>query len=102
MYPSLIVAQSGGGDGLLFRPSKIPFLYVVRRWSPIASASGSVTLSDPLLPFLYNFYCVMYSVITYLYVLVLPHDFYGNQTTAHPVMTVCVAVSLASPSLMGE
>ena len=55
VYPSLIVAQSGGGDGFLFRPSKIPFLYVVRRWSPFASASGSVTLSDPLLPFLYIF-----------------------------------------------
>ena len=43
--PSLIVAQSGGGDGFLFRPSRIPFLNVVRRWSPFASASGSVALS---------------------------------------------------------
>ena len=43
--PSLIVAQSGGGDGFLFRPLKIPFLNVVRRWSPFASASGLVTLS---------------------------------------------------------
>ena len=42
---SLIVAQSGGGDGFLFRPSKIPFLYVARRWSPLASASGSVASS---------------------------------------------------------
>ena len=43
--PSLIVAQSGGGDGFLFRPSMIPFLNVVRRWSPFASASGSVAVS---------------------------------------------------------
>ena len=43
--PSLIVAQSGGGDGFLFLPSKIPFLNVARRWSPLASASGSVALS---------------------------------------------------------
>ena len=43
--PSLIVAQSGGGNGFLFRPSMIPFLNVVRRWSPFASASGSVALS---------------------------------------------------------
>ena len=43
--PSLIVgfvAQSGRGDGILFRSLKIPFLNVVRRWSPFASASGSV------------------------------------------------------------
>ena len=45
VYPSLIIAQSGGGDGFLFRPSRIPFLNVVRRWSPFASASGSVALS---------------------------------------------------------
>ena len=43
--PSLIVAQSGGGDGFLFRPSRIPFLNVARRWSPLALASGSVALS---------------------------------------------------------
>ena len=43
--PSLIVAQSGGGDGFLFRPSKIPSLNVARRWSPLASPSGSVALS---------------------------------------------------------
>ena len=43
--PSLIVAQSGGGDGFLFRPTRIPFLYVARRWSPFASALGSVALS---------------------------------------------------------
>ena len=43
--PSLIVAQSGGGDGFLFRPSMIPVLNVVRRWSLFASASGSVALS---------------------------------------------------------
>ena len=44
-FPSLIVAQSGGGDGFLVRPSKIPFLYVARRWSPFATALGSVALS---------------------------------------------------------
>ena len=38
-------AQSGGGDGFLFRPSMIPFLNVVRRWSPFASALGSVAVS---------------------------------------------------------
>ena len=43
--PSLIVALSGGGDSFLFRPSRIPFLNVARRWSPLASASGSVALS---------------------------------------------------------
>ena len=37
--------QSGGGDGFLFRLSMIPFLNVVRRWSPFASASGSVAVS---------------------------------------------------------
>ena len=39
------VPKSGGGDGFLFRQSKIPSLNVVQRWSPFASASGSVTLS---------------------------------------------------------
>ena len=43
--PSLIVAQSGRGDGFLFRPSRIPFLNVVRRWSPFASALGLVAVS---------------------------------------------------------
>ena len=43
--PSLIVAQSGGGDGFLFCPSRIPFLNVVRHWSPFATASGSVALA---------------------------------------------------------
>ena len=43
--PSLIVAQSGGGDGFLFRPLKIPFMNVARRWSPFATASSSVALS---------------------------------------------------------
>ena len=52
VYPSLIVAQSGGGDSFLFRPSKIPFLYEARRWSPFASASGSVTLSETFFVFL--------------------------------------------------
>ena len=44
--PSLIVAQSGGGDSFLFRPSKILFLDVAQRWSPFAAASGSVALSE--------------------------------------------------------
>ena len=44
--PSLIVTQSGGGDGFLFRPSKIPFLDVAQRWIPFAAASGSVALSE--------------------------------------------------------
>ena len=44
--PSLIVGQSGGGDGFLFCPSWIPFLNIARRWSPFASASGSVALSE--------------------------------------------------------
>ena len=44
-FPSLIVAQSGGGDGFLFRLSKIPFFDVARRWSPFALALGSVALS---------------------------------------------------------
>ena len=39
------VPKSGGGDGFLFRPSMIPFLNVVQRWSPFASASGWVALS---------------------------------------------------------
>ena len=44
-FPSLIVAQSGGGDGFLFRPSKIPFFDVAQRWSPFAPALGSVALN---------------------------------------------------------
>ena len=44
--PSLIVAQPGGGDGFLFCPLRIPFLSVVRLWSPFATASGSVALAD--------------------------------------------------------
>ena len=47
--PSLSVAQSGGGDGFFFRPSMIPVLDVVRLWSPIASASGSVALSGTVI-----------------------------------------------------
>ena len=43
--PSLIVAQPGGGDCFLFRPSRMPFLSVARLWSPFATASGSVALA---------------------------------------------------------
>ena len=65
--PSLIVAQSGGGDGFLFRPSKIPFLNVARHWSPLASASGSVALSWTLIiPLLCYYVKFLYSII-YLY-----------------------------------
>ena len=32
----------------LFRPSMIPVLNVMRRWSPFASASGSVALSSTI------------------------------------------------------
>ena len=39
------VPKSGGGDSFLFRPSMIPFLNVVRRWSPFASALGSIAVS---------------------------------------------------------
>ena len=63
--PSLIVAQSGGGDGFLFCPSRIPFLNVVRRWSPFASASGSVALADLLF-----FLCItLFNNITYFIVI---------------------------------
>ena len=65
--PSLIVVQSGGGDDFLFRPSKIPFLNVVRRWSPFGFGIGFGHLE---LNFTYNFYitvlCFLYSII-YLY-----------------------------------
>ena len=66
VYPSLIVAQSGGGDGFLFRTSKIPFLYVARRWSPFASASSSVTLSETLLIFLY-YIIVLCIILLYIF-----------------------------------
>ena len=63
--PSLIVAQFGGGDGFLFRPSRIPFLNVVRRWSLFASASGSVALAD-----LFLFLCItLLNNITYFIVI---------------------------------
>ena len=41
------------------------------------------------------FYIVLYIGLC------LPHDFFGNQTTAHPVVKVCAADSLAIPSLQG-
>ena len=53
------VAQSGGGDGFLFRPSRIPFLNVVRRWSPFASASGSVALAVYYYLVKYITYCII-------------------------------------------
>ena len=43
----------------------------------------------------YGFYIVLYICIC------LPYDFFGNQTTAHPVEKVCAAASLAIPSLHG-
>ena len=54
--PSLIVAQSGGGDGFLFGPSMIPFLNVVQCWSPFASALGSVAVSCNVILFRQNTY----------------------------------------------
>ena len=63
--PSLIVAQPGGGDGFLFRPLRIPFLSVVRLWSPFATASGSVALADA-------HYLLYYVYICYVIVVVLP------------------------------
>ena len=63
--PSLIVAQPGGGDGFLFRPLRIPFLSVVRLWSPFATASGSVALADA-------HYLLCYMYICYVIVVVLP------------------------------
>ena len=56
--PSLIVAQSGGGDGFLYHPSRIPFLNVVRPWSPFATASGSVAFGSLL-------FCCIYSILYY-------------------------------------
>ena len=41
------------------------------------------------------FYIVLYIGIC------LPYDFFGNQTTARPVVKVCAADSLAIPSLHG-
>ena len=61
----LIVAQPGGGDGFLFRPSRMPFLSVVRLWSPFATASGSVALADA-------HYLLFYIYICYVIVVVLP------------------------------
>ena len=58
-------AKPGGGDGFLFRPLRIPFLSVVRLWSPFATASGSVALADA--PYLL---CYMY--ICYVIVVVPP------------------------------
>ena len=43
-FPSLIVAQSGGG-GFFISSVVDSVLNVARRWSPIASALGSVALS---------------------------------------------------------
>ena len=43
--PSLIVAQSGGGDGFFISSVEDSVLNVVRCWSPFATASGSVALS---------------------------------------------------------
>ena len=63
--PSLIVAQPGGGDGFLFRPLWIPFLSVVRLWSPFATASGSVALADA-------HYLLCYMYICYVIVVVPP------------------------------
>ena len=63
--PSLIVAQPGGGDGFLFHPLRIPFLSVVRLWSPFATASGSVALADA-------HYLLCYMYICYVIVVVLP------------------------------
>ena len=63
--PSLIVAQPGCGDGFLFRPLRIPFLSVVRLWSPFATASCSVALADA-------HYLLYYMYICYVLVVVLP------------------------------
>ena len=63
--PSPIVAQPGGGDGFLFRPLRIPFLSVVRLWSPFATASGSVALADA-------HYLLCYIYVCYVIVVVLP------------------------------
>ena len=44
-FPSLIVAQSGGGDDFFISSVVDSVLNVARRWSPFASALGSVALS---------------------------------------------------------
>ena len=61
--PSLIVAQPGGGDGFLFRPLRIPFLSVVRLWSPFATASGSVVLADAHYLLCYMYICCVIVVV---------------------------------------
>ena len=63
LCPSLIDAQSGGRDGFLFRPSRIPFLNVVQRWSPFASASGSDDCS-----FVVAFVDYLFKLDIYLYI----------------------------------
>ena len=40
-----LVSPVARGDGFLFCPSMIPFLNVVRCWSPFASAWGSVAVT---------------------------------------------------------
>ena len=50
----------------------------------------------------YNFYITVLCFYIVLYICIcLPYDFFGNQTTAHPVEKVCAAASLAIPSLHG-
>ena len=67
------VPQSGGGDCFLFRPSMIPFLNVVRRWSPFASASGSVALSWTVIPtfillcYVFKWYYIFHYCMLLLY-----------------------------------
>ena len=39
------VPQSGGGDGFFISSVEDTVLNIVRRWSPFATASGSVALS---------------------------------------------------------
>ena len=77
--PSLIVAQPGGWDGFLFRPSRMPFVSVVRLWSPFATASGSVALAD-------GQYLMLYIYICYVIVAVLP---LGGWAPARKNMTWC-------------
>ena len=50
----------------------------------------------------YNFYITVLCFYIALYIFIcLPCDFFGNETSAHPVEKVCAAASLATPSLHG-
>ena len=95
---SLIVAQSGGGVFFISSAEDS----VLECSAALESLCFGIGFGRLELNCNYYFYITVLCFYIVLYICIcLPYDFFGNQTTAHPVVKVCAAASLAIPLLHG-